>query len=378
MGAAALLNPQKFDRYVRMLQNRTVILPEARYMKMESDVVDIDRIGFGGRILRAAATEGEALAENQWATPTTDQQKLTAVENQAIVSLTDKVLRRNIEKANFENTLLDMIGERAGLDLEELGIQGDTDSADTFLATNDGWLKLAGRVVQEVTQDDITGGFVTGAAQTTHTLDLGQEGVPITPSTWTLNSDAPQLVAHDDGNGLIVQDNASGITGTIDYDSGDITLAGLATSETYDYDYDAKAFDWDGTKFPEDMFQLMLEVVPKPYFQRRGEWRLYVPWWVEDAYRDLLKGRGTQLGDDAQTGAKALMYKGVPVVEVPSMPQWRATLQHPDNMAYGVFHEVQLEPEREAKAHRTDFCVNMETDFGYENPEAGITAKIKP
>ena len=44
----------------------------------------------------------------------------------------------------LHQTIVDLIAERAALDLEELAIQGDTtNAADAYLALQDGYLKLA-------------------------------------------------------------------------------------------------------------------------------------------------------------------------------------------------------------------------------------------
>jgi len=376
----SVLNETQLKRYIRMLQKKTVVLPEARQVIMDSNVMDIDQVGFAGRVLRPAAAEGSALSQSDWASPTFSQNKLTAVEAQGIVSITDKLMRRNIEKPGFENTLVDMIGERTGIDLEELGLSGDTGSSDPYLAINDGWLKLARRTVPEVTDaaydDASTPLFSTGVGETTQ--DVLYDKVPIEAGTWEIytTSTSGTLVGHDDGNGVIVQDAASGISGAIDYESGAVSLEGLTASTDYFTKYTAQSFDYDGDDFPEDMFDAMIYAIPKPYFMRRPEWRIYVPFWVEDAYRNKLRARGTALGDSAQTGGARLVYKDVPVVYVPNMPNGRSWLTHPDNTVYGIFHRVELEREREAKAKRTDFVVNMEVDYNYEEEEATVKAEI--
>ena len=65
------------------------------------------------------------------------------------------VIEDNIERGNIHTplqtgaggihqTIVDLIAERAALDLEELGIQGDTaNGTDAYLALQDGFLKLA-------------------------------------------------------------------------------------------------------------------------------------------------------------------------------------------------------------------------------------------
>ncbi len=382
---AAILQPQYFDKYVRMLQLGTVILPEARFMKMEAQKTDIDRIGFLSRIMRAAAAEdSDGLAQSQWASPTFGQEILSAVEAQAIVGITDKLLRRNIEKQALEDTIVDLMGEQSGKDLEELGIDGDTGSSDTYLALTNGWLKKAtGWIAYGYVKSLIDATFTTGGAETTQ--NIVAENPPVTVSTWELyDTSGPTLVAHDNGAGLIVQDAASGITGTIDYNTGVITLAGLTAATTYEPQYDSRAFDPAAVApailYPENMFEALLYQMQysgnMQYLGDRREWRFYVPWIVENAYRNLLKERGTQLGDETQTLNKPLTYKDIPVVYVPKMPDNRSMLTHPDNMVYGVFHEVEIEREREAKAKRTDYVLNVEVDYGYELPFVAWVAEI--
>ena len=76
------------------------------------------------------------------------------------------------------------------------------------------------------------------------------------------------------------------------------------------------------------------------------------------------------------------MYKGIPVVYCPMLERASeatgrvAMLQHPDNMAWGVFHEVTIEREREAKARRTDFVLTIEADAHYEDENAAVVALI--
>ncbi len=127
-----------------------------------------------------------------------------------------------------------------------------------------------------------------------------------------------------------------------------------------------------------NMFDRMITVIPKNYFRRPREWFIYVPWWVLDTYRDQLQGRGTDLGDRHVVNGEGDMtpYKGVNVKYVPNMPENQAWLTHPDNTVYGVFHQVEVEQEREGKAKRTDIIINAETDYQFEEPEATVKALI--
>jgi len=279
LGSSILL-PEKADRFIRVASEATPILQSARRLTMNAPTRDIDRVAFTSRILGPATENVDLTNETK---PTFAMNQLVAVEVGGIVGVTDNTLEDNIERQNFENTLLDMIAERAGLDLEELFIRGDTGSSDPYLKLTDGWLKLAGN----------------------------------------------QLAADS---------------------------------------------DFDGTNV-ESMFDAMLEAVPKKYFRDPGQWRFYVPWNVADDYRDKLRARNTSLGDEAQTTARPLAYKGVPVEIAPNIPEGNALLVAPVNLVYGVYRQIRIEPDRVAKARRTDFVVTLRADCHYEDENAAVRAQ---
>jgi hypothetical protein len=388
VAGSSVLEPAQFDRYVRLLQKSTILLPMLRLMIMTSNKQDIDRIGFSGRVMGVPAAEGEGPADpDGFTAPGFAQHQLISCEMQGFVSVTDKLMRRNIEKANFMQTILEMVAEASGVDIEEQGIKGDTDSADTFLQLNDGWLKKTRRRCAEDTNqlydDNTTPLFTTGGAETTHIITYDK--IPLEPGTFELWEDQTSgpggtKVADEDGDGVIDEVGGSGVTGSIDYENGVVTLAGLTVAQAYATKYTIKSFDLDassGVLFPENMFDRMIEALPKQYYKNPMEWLFAVPWWVMKKYRDILKSRNTQLGDTAQTtGPVILPYESSRVIYVPNMPQGKAWLLHPNNTIYGVFHEVQLEQEREAKKKRTDVVVNAETDYGFEEPEASVVADI--
>ncbi|MDI6840440.1 MAG: phage major capsid protein [bacterium] len=300
----SILAPEKFNQFVRAMQHRTTILPEARFIEMQSHVTEIDRVGFVGRVLTSgnkvvdSVEEQHVLTENEFVKPQFATNKLIAKEMQAVTGIRDRALRRNIERGGFETTLINLFGEAAGRDLEEWAIFADTDltyAQDKILWLTDGWVKKAKNKV---------------------------------------------------------------------YGAG------------VDADFNKEADD-----YPEQVLKALLDGLPKQYLLNRAEWRFYVPYEIEDGYRDLLKARGTALGDRAQTTGDGLYYKGIPVVYCPMLERAGslgrvAMLQHPDNMAWGVFHEVTIEREREAKARRTDFVLTIEADCHYEDENGAVVALV--
>lgn len=99
----------------------------------------IDTIYISNSITKGSTENAEA---SETLTPLLGQDAYETVEVYASLDVTHKFLRRNIEKDNFADTIIDMVIEAMGNDLGMLCVQGDTDSADELLGTLDGFVKL--------------------------------------------------------------------------------------------------------------------------------------------------------------------------------------------------------------------------------------------
>jgi len=77
----SVLVAQQFDRFIRSVQAKTIILPEARYIEMDAQISNIDRIAFAGRVLKSgtdASGDDQELAEGDFANPTPATNQLIA------------------------------------------------------------------------------------------------------------------------------------------------------------------------------------------------------------------------------------------------------------------------------------------------------------
>nr|WP_088325945.1 phage major capsid protein [Bacillus cereus] len=142
LAGGGMLNPEQSKEFLRMVQNAPTILKDSRFVPMESDTRKVEKLGFGTRILRPA-TEGTPLKDSDRSAPTTGTVTLRAKEVIAEVHITYDTLENNIEKGKLEATLMQMIAERAALDIEELIVNGDKTSSDPYLALLDGIRKQA-------------------------------------------------------------------------------------------------------------------------------------------------------------------------------------------------------------------------------------------
>ncbi len=169
------LLPEQGASFIRKLILQPTIMRQARTVEMTTPKRKINKIGFGSRILRKA-TSATALTQSQRSKPTTEQIELDTKEQIAEVRLPYDVLEDNIERATAANneasntgpdalrqTLIDLIAERAALDMEELGLLADTDYTngsdqddEDFLSQLDGWLANASDNGNEVDVENVT------------------------------------------------------------------------------------------------------------------------------------------------------------------------------------------------------------------------------
>lgn len=156
LATAGKLNPEQTDRFIRVLIDQPTLLSAVRTVAMGAPQMKINKIGFGSRILQPAVSS-TALADDKRVKPDLGQVTLETKEVIAEIHIPYDVIEDNIEKGNvntplqtgaggIHQTIVDLIAERAALDLEELAIQGDTANiSDPYLALQDGFLKLAVR-----------------------------------------------------------------------------------------------------------------------------------------------------------------------------------------------------------------------------------------
>lgn len=155
-----LLSVEQSTEFIRKLVIEPTLLKMMRVFPMTSHTHKLNKIGFGGRILRPAV-QSVAVSSGDRVKPTTSQVTLTNKEVIAELRLPYDIVEQNIERAavnesiapgpvgnspfggGIKDTIIDMIVEQAAPDLEELILLGDTTSGDAYLAQFDGVLKLS-------------------------------------------------------------------------------------------------------------------------------------------------------------------------------------------------------------------------------------------
>ena len=137
-----LLQPAQAQKFIRILIQESVVLKMSTVVPMRSPKQLIEKIRFGGRILRAG-TESAALAVGDRVKPDLGSVELDAQLFKAEVRLNNEVLEDSIERGALRQTIMQLMGESISRDMDEVIVQGDTASGDAFLAKLDGILKQA-------------------------------------------------------------------------------------------------------------------------------------------------------------------------------------------------------------------------------------------
>ena len=137
-----ILKPAQAQKFMRLLIKDSVLMKLATVVPMASPKQQISKIKFGSRILRPGQ-EATALAPADRSKPDLSQVELDAKLFKAEVRLSDEVLEDSIERGELRQTIMEMMAEAISRDMEEVLINGDTASADPFLAVMDGVIKQA-------------------------------------------------------------------------------------------------------------------------------------------------------------------------------------------------------------------------------------------
>jgi HK97 family phage major capsid protein len=140
LAAGGLLGPEQSQKFTDLVVDQSVMLKEARVVRMRSAVSEIDRIATAGRV---SQLKSEGIAPDTLAEPAFSKVTLTAVDIITPFELTFEALEDNVAGGNLEDTVIRVMAKQTATDLEELAIQGDKQSQDTFLKGMDGWRKLA-------------------------------------------------------------------------------------------------------------------------------------------------------------------------------------------------------------------------------------------
>ena len=151
--AKALLNEEQFAQFMHAATINQTILNDASFRTMNSTSQVVSSTKITGRVLqngyKTVTTKNDTTNDNL--TPADvdfGKAELVATKLKALTSILDDDKEDNIEREQFEQTLLTMMGQAVGIDLEAVCVFGDTTykssgNPDPLFSCIDGWLKSA-------------------------------------------------------------------------------------------------------------------------------------------------------------------------------------------------------------------------------------------
>ena len=171
--ARALLNDEQFNTFMRAAIINQTILNDASFRRMNAMNQVVSSTKIVGRVLQNGYdSNGDTEDQLTSATVGFGKAQLNSTKLKALTGILDDDKEDNIEKEQFETTLLTMMGEAVGTDLEALCVFGDStytdngSNADPLFSTFDGWLAQATNTIESSNQSSGDGDF-----------DLSNEGI---------------------------------------------------------------------------------------------------------------------------------------------------------------------------------------------------------
>jgi len=147
--SGGLLKPAQSNRFLDYVIDQSVLMQNARVVRMRTPQMEIDKVSVGTRLL-AKATEATDSGTN--AAVTFSKVSLSTVKLRLDWAMSTESLEDNIEGASLEDHIAQIMARQTANDLDDLFINGNTSSGNALLKALDGFVKLAkanGTVVDE-------------------------------------------------------------------------------------------------------------------------------------------------------------------------------------------------------------------------------------
>jgi len=136
----APLSIEQAQAFIRLLSANQAILSDVRVVTSNASKWVESGIDFASRIARAG-TEATRLDSADRVKPSTFPVEISTVLIRGEVPVGDETME-DTAATDLTSSLEETIASRFGFDIEDLMLNGDTTSADSYLAQLDGWAKL--------------------------------------------------------------------------------------------------------------------------------------------------------------------------------------------------------------------------------------------
>lgn len=138
--SGGILNAAQANRFIDFVVDQSVLMQNSRVVRMRTPSMDIDKLSVGTRLL-AKATEATNTGTN--AAVTFSKVSLTSVKLRLDWEISTESLEDNIAGASLEDHIAQVMARQTANDMDDLLINGDTNSQNGLLKALDGFIKLA-------------------------------------------------------------------------------------------------------------------------------------------------------------------------------------------------------------------------------------------
>lgn len=147
--SGGILKPTQANRFIDFVIDQSVLMQNARVVRMRAPQMEIDKVSVGTRLLSKAT---EATDDGTNAAVTFSKVSLSTVKLRLDWALSTESLEDNIEGNSLEDHIAQVMARQTANDMDDLFINGNTSSNNGLLKALDGFVKLArasGNVVDE-------------------------------------------------------------------------------------------------------------------------------------------------------------------------------------------------------------------------------------
>jgi len=148
-GAGGILKPEQANRFIDFVVDQSNLMQNSRLVRMKNPTLELDKVSVGTRLMAKAT---EATNDGANAEVTFTKVSLSTVKLRLDWELSTESLEDNIEGASLEDHLAQVMARQTANDLDDLLINGNTDSSSSLLKALNGFNKLSligGHVVAE-------------------------------------------------------------------------------------------------------------------------------------------------------------------------------------------------------------------------------------
>lgn len=138
--SGGLLKPAQSNRFLDYVIDQSVLMQNARVVRMRTPQMEIDKVSVGTRLL-SKATEATDTGAN--AAVTFSKVSLSTVKLRLDWAVSTESLEDNIEGASLEDHIAQIMARQTANDLDDLFINGNTASNNGLIKALDGFVKLA-------------------------------------------------------------------------------------------------------------------------------------------------------------------------------------------------------------------------------------------